>query len=314
MKHHNRVGLNKRAALVTIGLLLPLVGVSAASAHDDATPIVVENVGFQTPESVLYDRADDVYLVSNINGGGVAADNNGFISRVSPNGTVLDLKWIEGGKNGVTLDGPKGSAIANGTLYVADITNLRKFDARTGAPTGSISFPNATFLNDVASDNRGNVYVSDIGFKVDASGLAPSGTDAIYKVSRNDTVSVFAAGNALLNHPNGLLVLPNGNLQVLSFDPFDGTKEIYVLDRTGARVSTTAMPAGNLDGVVRNHGRLIVSSWATSSLYTVSQSGAISVLATNLPSPADIGLDTRRDRVLVPLFDDNKVVIIPLDD
>jgi sugar lactone lactonase YvrE len=314
MKHLNRSRSKVRVALVSIGLVLPLVSGSAASAHDDETPIVVENVGLATPESVLYDRASDVYLVSNINGGGVAVDNNGFISRLSPNGTVLNLKWIEGGKNGVTLDGPKGSTIANGTLYVADITNLRKFNARTGAPTGSISFPNATFLNDVTSDSRGNVYVSDIGFKVDASGLAPSGTDAIYKVGRNDSVSVLAAGNALLHHPNGVLALPNGNLQVVSFDPFDGTKEIYVLDRTGARISTTAMPAGNLDGVVRVEGKLIVSSWATSSLYAVSRSGSISILATNLPSPADIGLDTRRDRVLVPLFDDNKVVIIPLDD
>jgi sugar lactone lactonase YvrE len=314
MNHLNRSRFKARVALVAMGLVLPLVSASAASAHNERTPIVVENVGFATPESVLYDRASDVYLVSNINGGGVAADNNGFISRLSPNGTALNLKWIEGGRNGVTLDGPKGSTIANGTLYVADITNLRKFDARTGAPTGSISFPNSTFLNDVASDNRGNVYVSDIGFKVDASGLAPSGTDAIYKVDRNDSVSVLAAGNALLHHPNGVLVLPNGNLQVVSFDPFDGTKEIYVLDRAGARVSTTAMPAGNLDGVVRTDGKLIVSSWATSSLYTVSRSGSISVLATNLPSPADIGLDTRRDRVLVPLFDDNKVVILPLHD
>jgi sugar lactone lactonase YvrE len=314
MKHLNRSRHRARMAFATVGLVLPLVSASAASAHDERTPIVVENVGFATPESVLYDRASDVYLVSNINGGGVAVDNNGFISRLSPNGTVLNLKWIEGGKNGVTLDGPKGSTIANGTLYVADITNLRKFDARTGAPTGSISFPNATFLNDVASDSRGNVYVSDIGFKVDANGLAPSGTDAIYKVGRRDGVSVLAAGNALLHHPNGLLVLPHGNLQVVSFDPFDGTKEIYVLDGAGARISTTAMPAGNLDGVVRNDGKLIVSSWETSSLYTVSRSGSISVLASNLPSPADIGLDTRRERVLVPLFDDNKVVILPLDD
>src|SRR5256886_1138508 len=46
--------------------------------------IVVE--GFLTPESVLHDPAQDIYFVSNINGGPTAKDNNGFISRVRPDG------------------------------------------------------------------------------------------------------------------------------------------------------------------------------------------------------------------------------------
>ncbi len=54
----------------------------------------------------------DRYLVSNINGGALAEDNNGFVSVLSPDGQVTTLKWIEGGKNKVSLDGPKGLRVA----------------------------------------------------------------------------------------------------------------------------------------------------------------------------------------------------------
>ena len=41
-------------------------------------------MGFESPESVLYDELADLYLVSNVNGGLADADGNGFISRLGP--------------------------------------------------------------------------------------------------------------------------------------------------------------------------------------------------------------------------------------
>ncbi|XYH98509.1 hypothetical protein ACMHYB_01730 [Sorangium sp. So ce1128] len=46
---------------------------------------------------------------------------NGFISALSPDGQVTNLKWIEGGEDKVKLDAPTGSAIVKGVLYVADL-------------------------------------------------------------------------------------------------------------------------------------------------------------------------------------------------
>src|SRR5438477_2299012 len=83
--------------------------------------------GLQTPESVLYDADQDVYFISNINGQPLNADNNGYISRVKPDTLQGDLQWIQAGKNGVTLNAPKGLVIAGDTLYVADLTTVRKF-------------------------------------------------------------------------------------------------------------------------------------------------------------------------------------------
>ncbi len=288
-----------------------------ASAHSPASsgaPINLADVGFETPESVLYDARNDVYLVSNINGGGLDEDNNGFISKVSPAGEVLQLKWITGGVNGVTLNAPKGTTIVDDTLYVADINVVRKFNLTTGQPSGDIAFPAATFLNDLTSDKHGVVYVSDSGFKAAPGGLAPSGTDAIYKIARDDSVSVLAQGNALLHQPNGLAVLRNGKVQVVSYDPFNNTKEIYTINRKGERGDVVATPVGLLDGVVLlKNGRLLVSSWEDSSIYLIERNGVARVVASDLPNPADIGWDSKRQRILVPLFSQNRVVIVPFE-
>src|SRR5216684_1248295 len=65
----------------------------------------------QTPESVLYDADQDVYFISNINGNPTAVDDNGYISRVNAETLQGDMKWIDGTKQDVTLNAPKGMAI-----------------------------------------------------------------------------------------------------------------------------------------------------------------------------------------------------------
>lgn len=268
-------------------------------------------IGVDRPESVLHDTKHDVYLVSSIKDGPRDVDNNGFISRIAPDGQVLALKWIEGGVNGVTLNAPKGSTIANEILYVADIDNVRKFNAKTGQPLGSILFPDARFLNDVSSDKHGNVYVTDIGFTT-VPAFGESGADAIYKITAKDKVSVIAQGNALLHHPNGIAVLPNGKLQVVTYDPFQGTKELYTIDMQGNKSNVITMPTGLLDGVVVLKDRgLLVSSWvgfedqSHSKVYLVKPNGTITEVASGFTNYAsDIGWDAKRSRLLVPELPD----------
>src|SRR2546422_4662122 len=105
----------------------------AAAAAPGATKLAVVE-GFLTPESVLHDPVQDIYFVSNINGGPTTKDNNGFISRGRPDGAVENLKFIEGGRAGVTLSAPKGLAVTGETLWEAGIDRIRALSARTGAP------------------------------------------------------------------------------------------------------------------------------------------------------------------------------------
>lgn len=289
------------SVMVLAGLLFLLIPPGSAGP---SLPPAIRVSGFSTPESVLYDPAGDVYLVSNINGNPTAADDNGFISRVAPDGRIITLKWIDGASAAVTLNAPKGMAISGDVLFVTDITAVRMFDRRTGAPRGSVNVPGSTFMNDAAAAGDGSVYLTDTGLRPDFS---PSGTDAVYRL-RNGQLSTVAKGTHLKN-PNGVAVLPNGRLIVVTFT---ATGEIYQLTPQGQQQQVQRLPQGQLDGVAVLQGQvLLVSSWAASAVYRVTGTHA-EVIVSNVPSPADIGYDSRRDRVLIPLFQQNQVVIQPL--
>jgi sugar lactone lactonase YvrE len=257
--------------------------------------------GFQTPESVLYDEANDRYLVSNINGKPLDADGNGYISTLSPDGKIDKEKFIAGGTAKAKLDAPKGLGIVKGVLWVSDITVVRKFDLKTGAPKGEVAIPGATFLNDLAVGADGSVYVSDSGMKQGEKDFEPTGTDAVWVIDKTGKPkSVAKSGD--LNRPNGVLSTDKGVL-VVAF----GGNELVRLDDKGARQDVTKLPKGGLDGVVSTGDRLLVSSWQGSAIYAGTLGGTFEVAIAGLKSPADIGYDTKRKRVLVPSFLGNTV-------
>lgn len=256
---------------------------------------VAKYTGLATPESVLYDADNDRYIVSNINGKPTEKDNNGFISVLSPDGQVTTLKWIEGGKNKVKLDAPKGLALVKGVLYAADITVVRAFDAKTGAQKADIPVPGSTFLNDLTSSPDGKIYVSDSGLKAGANGFDPTGTDAVYVIDKGKVKPI--AKSTELGAPNGLLWTDKG-IVVVTF----GSGEVYRLDDKGKKQDVSKPPAGALDGVVGLGDSLLVSSWQASAVYRGKLGGTFDVVLSDQKSPADIGYDTKRGRVLIPHF------------
>ena len=283
---------------------IPDAAASATPAVEPPKPTppspVAKYTGLSTPESVLYDAENDRYLVSNINGRTTDKDNNGFISVLSPDGQVTTLKWIEGGKNKVKLDAPKGLAIAKGVLYVADITTVRAFDAKTGAPKTDVPIPGSTFLNDLAVGDDGKVYVSDSGLKVGAGGFEPTGTDAVYVLDKGKAKAIATGKD--LGAPNGLLVTNKG-VVVVTF----GSGEVYRLDEKGEKHDVAKPPGGALDGVLPLGDDLLVSSWQASSVYRGRLGGPFKEVLTDQKSPADIGYDTKRGRLLIPHFTEDTV-------
>lgn len=283
----------------------------AAAGAADAAPAVWDGKtalslidGFSTPESVLYDAENDVYLVSNINGTPLDADDNGYITKVSPDGKITEAKWIDGSKDTVKLDAPKGMAIANGMLYVSDINVVRKFDMKTGEAKGEIKVEGATFLNDLANGPDGSVYVTDSG--LDAK-FGPTGTDAIYVIGKDDKLKTIIKDKALAA-PNGVTAGDEGSVWVVTF----GSGEIYAVDAKGKKAAGQKLPKGQLDGVVvLGGGEVLVSSWEGSAIYRGKPGGEWKAVVENVKSPADIGYDTKRHRILIPIFQGNSIIIQP---
>jgi len=277
----------------------------APKAPPPPTPVLKYTGVFATPESVLYDAVGDRYLVSNINGTPFEKDNNGYITELSPDGKVVKDKFIAGGVGGVKLNAPKGSAIAQGILYVADIDVVRKFEVKTGAPKGEIPVPGALFLNDVSAAPDGKVYVVDSAIKAGAQGFEPAGGEAVYVIEKGKLKTL--AKSAELSNPNGVLAWEKGALVNTMLKA-----ELYRLDEKGARQDVTTLPGGGLDGLVAAGDTLLVSSWSASTIYRGKLGGTFEPVLVGLPGSADIGFDTKRQRVLVPRFLDSVVEVYAL--
>lgn len=278
---------------------------AAGSAPAAADQIAVTDVGFATPESVLHDPLTDSYLVSNINGSPLEADDNGFISLLTPEGQVASLKWIDGASDSVTLHAPKGMAVVGAFLYVADLNTIRRFDRRTGAPRGEFPIPGASFLNDVAATPDGSVYFTDSGLRAGAGGFEPSGTDAVYRLTPDGGLDTLARGDSL-GRPNGI-ALAGDTVWVVSF----GSGELYRVVN-GGRADIQKFPRGSLDGLVIVVGDLFVSSWEGESVFRGRPAGPFAEALRGLEAPADIGHDMWRNRILIPLFNENEVRFVPL--
>jgi hypothetical protein len=279
---------------------------AAASTPADTTvgaggPSKVE--GFQNPESARYDAELDVWYVSNVNGSPVAKDGNGYISRLHGDGTVDSMKWIVGGAGGATLNAPKGLGLQGDTLWVADVDVVRAFNRRTGAPVASVDLKGkAKFLNDLVVGPDG-VYITDTGVEGSASGMKHTGPDQVFHIGAGHKARVALASDSLMG-PNGIAWDGGHGRYVIV--PFAGTvvRGWTPGSRTVTSLGTTA---GQLDGVeVLDSSRLLITSWADSSLFVL-QDGKSTTVAGDLPSPADIGIDTKRHRVAIPLLMENRV-------
>ncbi|MCI5181450.1 MAG: hypothetical protein D3921_02775, partial [Candidatus Electrothrix sp. AW1] len=232
-----------------------------------------------------------------------AVVNQDHLGLFRPDGKVVAIKWIDGSKEEITLNAPKGMAIAGNNLFVADINQIQVFSLPDGRQKASIALEGSTFLNGMASGGPDNsVYVTDSGLSKD---MKPSGTDAVYQVWANGKYEAILQDKEM-GHPNGIWH-DKDKLIVNTW----GSGELFSINSAGQRTNMPKPPAGGLDGLVRlNDGRLIVSSWKGSALYALKKNGLFTVLAKRLVSPADIGVDSKRNRLLLPFFKEDKVFIL----
>ncbi len=294
-------------AQTATSLSLSPADLSSEISLDPRLVHTVTEVGFKKPEAILYSRALDIYLVSNVYGDPSDADGNGFISKLSPEGQIIDLKWIDGSKDGISLSAPKGMAISGDNLYVADITEIRRFNLNTGAPLASIIVPNATFLNGLCADAQGTVYFSDTGDRTPNRPPGPASAGAVYRIEKDGVTIHQLRRGGPLGHPNGLVSTGDRLWSVnLSGDFFE-------VDHNGVVSNITTLPAGALDGLVSlDDGSFLISSWKASGIYRGRPGEKFRLFLADLQAPASIGYDPTRDRLLVPKMMTDEVLIYQL--
>ncbi len=269
----------------------------AASSAAAAGPSEVWRAeGFSDPESVAHDPTQDVLYVSNVAGEAMAKDGKGFISRLSPDGKIVALEWATG------LDAPKGMAVVGERLYVSDIDALVAIDTKSGAIASRWPAAGAKFLNDVAADAEGRVFVSDMM------------TNRIWLLD-GDSFALWLE-DARLENPNGLKVAGD-KLIVATWgvmaEDFSTTVPGHLLavDLASKEIADFGdpKPVGNLDGLEPDGaGGWYVSDWMAGGLYHVGPDGRAEQILDLEQGSADIGIIPGDKIVLVPMMMQGTVV------
>ncbi|NQY27000.1 MAG: SMP-30/gluconolactonase/LRE family protein [Piscirickettsiaceae bacterium] len=265
-----------------------------------ATPLLVPawqtEAVFQQPESVVYDAKRDVLLVSNVNGNPNDANGLGYISQVSLSGEMVKQHWLDG------LNAPKGLAIVGNRLYVADINELVEIDLKSNKILNRYLAPNAIFLNDVAADAQGNVYVSDMM------------TNTLHRLA-NGQFEIWLQ-DVRLEAPNGLLV-EGKNLIVGSWgnmtdgfatDIVGHLKTINIKTKTIQSLGD-ASAVGNLDGVESDgDGGYFVTDWMNGKLLHITAEGISTTLIKLDQGSADHTVLLDKGLLIIPMMLTNDLI------
>jgi DNA-binding beta-propeller fold protein YncE len=267
--------------LLTLVFTLSVLSISAQTL----TPKWKTEATLLVPESVLLDSKNNVLYVACIDGKAEDKDSNGYVAQVGLDGKIKNLKWATG------MDAPKGMGLHNGKLYVADIDRVVVIDVATGKIANTVPIEGAKFLNDVAADKSGNVYVSD------------SNTGTIHLIKDNKA-EVYYENKELLKGVNGLLAIGK-ELYVVDFP--SGTNYKLSADKKLTKYSATAAGA---DGIVPlGKDEYLVSSWHGEIDYVNAKGEVKKLLDTREQkiSAADIEYDPKTKTLFIPTFFNNTV-------
>jgi len=238
---------------------------------------------FSWPETVLYDKARGVLYVSNF-----YSDGAQFISRVKLDGQIEDYEWIKG------LVRPTGMAIYQDKLFVVERTNLVEIGLPSGQIVNKHAVPAPGFLNDIAVDGEGNIYITD-GQKSQILKFS-GGQFSTWKSGAE-----FAQVNGL--HYSG------GKL----YAGFSSDGSLRSIDLKSGEIRTVAKldPGAVVDGIETDEkGNILVSDY-NGKIFLVSPEGRKSLLLDSTAPKrycANFSYVPEKNMLIVPSLNDNRVI------
>lgn len=222
------------------------------------------------------------------------------------------------------LDDPKGIVFAGGKLITTDFDTVRAIDAKgektvLAAPD---AFPKPPmFLNDVAVEPGGqSILVTDMGdlkamfapdgsfwplHSAEAYKLPPLGR--LYRISLDGRVSVAIDHASAFPNPNGVDVLADGTILLAEF--FHGS----LLEWKAGTWRQISGDHRSGDGIAHDgKGNIYLTEVRSGRVWRInSMTGERTLLAT-LQSAADLLLDGKNKRLIVPDSKAGLLVFIPL--
>lgn len=254
------------------------------------------NIGIENPESAYFDEESKTLFISNVAGTPVGHDGKGWITALTEEGQVQSQNWISG------LDAPKGMRSHKGVLWISDINRVIAVEIKSRKILHKIKINSAKFLNDIAIDASGKVYISD------------TFGDRIFTITNGSEVGLFTQGEQL-ESPNGLYIKGN-TLYVSAWGKGISPKDFSVKTpgnlmafdlKTKKKTSITTKPLGNLDGLEMKDGSFLVSDWVAGKIYEVSPKGDSKILMEGFKNSADIGFIKGSNLLVVPNMGGNSV-------
>jgi len=253
--------------------------------------------GFAMPESVTSDGKR--YFVSNQGQDVFSKDGDGFISEISEDGKIIDLKFLP--RKGI-LHAPKGMTVADNILYVADLDRIIGFDINTRKVVFEVIIPEAKILNDICRLESGSIGVTE----------TVSGN--IYKVN-TQTKSVEIIDN--MPTVNGINY--NGQtkqLVVCTNGKNYGEGSVYIKTGNGDFRELPNIANGFFDGIEwMDDNHLLISDWVTfpvkdfGKLWIYDLAEQTSQVYFTGESVADIYYNPATQKIYMPQMFHNKVII-----
>lgn len=268
-----------------------------AACTATAPKLVWETAGFVGPESVVLDAARGQYYVSNMGTyGDGAKENDGFISRVSLDGRILQLKWIEG------LSDPKGLAVVGDRLFVGDDPGLAEIDIKAGklVQWHKPQDGGPGIFNDCTADEAGNVYV--------CSGRL----HAVFRLHDGKLENWWPLEIMRTGGINGLkaekdrLLLGGWSLLINNEERLGHISTLTYADKKLGRLGTT--PICHIDGLEPDgRGGYTVTDWLTGDVFQVAKDGTSTKIFNLGQGTADHLYLADKKLLIIPQMTEHKV-------
>ncbi|OJJ16990.1 hypothetical protein BKI52_30195 [marine bacterium AO1-C] len=268
-------------------------------SFNDTEPPVIEKIwqiskGLEFPESVVYDKENNVLYVSNykrfVRNGSSYADCS--ISKVGLNGQIIDKNWIP------NLSSPTGLFLKDGLLYIVERFGIAIYDIKNDKMKARHRIKHNFLINDITVDNENNMYVTE------------AGNNTLYRIKENKVTSWIKSDS--IGDANGISFIDDKIYIGVNKDGF-----LKSIDTKTKQISNVYhLGKGNIDGIKKRGNQLLISLYEKG-MRLIDENGEIIEFANTASTGlhcADFEYIPHKDMIIVPSLFDNTLTAYKFKD